>query len=102
MVSSISSMPNAEKRVRLDAECEAKDGSELQVHFNGSLNEVMALKDFLAPQLQDAAEHNAGIEFTLGFPEGMDLAAQGPEKIAERLGAYASGSAFIKATAVPR
>ena len=102
MVSSISSMPNAEKRVRLDAECEAKDGSELQVHFNGSLNEVMALKDFLAPQLQDAAERNAGIEFTLGFPEGMDLAAQGPEKIAERLGAYASGSAFIKATAVPR
>ncbi len=100
LVSSINSLPNAEKRVALTVDAETSQGSSLRLEFNGGLSEALPVREFLEPQLQDARERYVDVTFELSFTGGMSLASEAPEQLIERMGRYSSGSAYVKATAV--
>ena len=59
----------------------------------------MPVKDFLVPQLNAARERDVQATFILNFDRGLTLAGDSAEKFSERLAKFASGAAYVSATA---
>jgi hypothetical protein len=75
----------------------------MELVFHGSPEDALPVKDFLVPQLNAAAaaqkERDVSATFELVFETGLSLSADAPEKLGERLGKFASGAAYVAATA---
>lgn len=95
----VGAVANSEKRVKIEADYETRDGSELNLEFEGRVADAQPVKDFLDPQLRAAAERDIHVEFTIEFTEGLDLSGDEPEKLARRLCRFGAGSVFVRATA---
>ena len=53
----------------------------------------------MKPQLRDATNKNLEASFALTFAEGLPMQGDAPEKLTERLARFASGAAYVSATA---
>ncbi len=78
---------------------ETATGSRLEVDFTGTPQDAGPLKDFLDPQLRAAREKNVEVRFFLTFATGLSLAGDGAEKLTEQLTRFATGAAYVEATA---
>ena len=67
--------------------------------FTGVPTDAQPVKDFLEPQLRAAKEKNMQARFELGFTEGLALSGDAAEKLTEQLTRFATGSAYVEATA---
>lgn len=99
LLGAINTVSGAEKQVQLAAEYETKNGSSLNMEFEGQVSDAQSIKDFLQPQLRAASETNLEITFNLTYSNGLELSAKEPEKITEKLARFATGAVFVEAYA---
>jgi hypothetical protein len=103
MLGSLNAEKGCSKVVALRGGYETAAGGEMELVFHGSPEDALPVKDFLVPQLNAAAaaqkERDVSATFELVFETGLSLSADAPEKLGERLGKFASGAAYVAATA---
>lgn len=87
------------KRAVFEGGYETADGSTIEIEYQGTPADAQPLKDFLDPQLRAAKEKTLQARFELAFAEGLPLAADAPERLADQLTRFATGAAFVEATA---
>ena len=87
------------KQAKFEGGYETPNGSTMMVEFTGAPTDAQPVKDFLEPQLRAAKEKNMQARFELGFTEGLALSGDAVEKLTEQLTRYATGSAYVEATA---
>jgi len=88
-----------QKLAVIEGEYETSSGSTMKMTYRGSPADAQPLKDFLEPQLRAAKEKAMDASFELAFAEGLALSGDAPEKLTEQLTRFATGSAYVKATA---
>lgn len=103
MLGSLNAEKNCKKTVTLTGAYETASGGEMELTFRGSPDDALPVKDFLVPQLNAAAaakkERNVEATFELVFDPLLPLSADAPEKLGDRLSKFASGAAYVAATA---
>jgi hypothetical protein len=99
MLGSVNAEKGCAKQVKLEGGYVTTDGGEMQLEFKGTPGDAMPVKDFLVPQLNAARDRNVQATFVLTFNPGLPLAGDAAEKLAERLVKFASGAAYVSATA---
>jgi hypothetical protein len=99
LLSAVASIQGAEKKVSIDAEYETTDGGSLRMEFNGNPQDAGPLKEFLEPQFRAAKERSLNVTHLLVFADGLPVAGDAPEKLAEKLTRFATGAAFVEASA---
>ena len=92
----------ADKTVALAGGYETADGGVCELEFNGPLPDAQPVRDFLEPQLRAASSTHLQASIGLAFHDGLAMRGQAPEQLAEELCRFASGAAFVSATARPR
>jgi hypothetical protein len=95
----VNSIPKADKTVSLQGDYATANGSELSFEFQGSPQDAQPVKDFLDPQLRAATEKSVDMTFSVNFHEGLSLAGDEPEKLAERLTKFGTGAVYVEAVA---
>jgi hypothetical protein len=99
MLSSVNAEKGCSKQVKLAGGYVTSEGGEMQLEFTGAPGDAMPVKDFLVPQLNAARERDLQATFVLTFNPGFPLAGDAAEKLGERLAKFASGAAYVSATA---
>jgi hypothetical protein len=99
MLGSVNAEKGCAKQVKLTGGYVTSEGSEMQLEFTGGPLDAMPVKDFLVPQLNAARERDIQAVFVLTFNPGLPLAGDAAEKLGERLAKFASGAAYVTATA---
>ena len=99
LMGAVGGVPNAAKRMTLTGGYRTRETSELRLEYDGGIEDAKPLKEFLEAQLRDASDKNLEASFRLEFIEGMTLDGDAPEKLTERLTRFASGAAYVSATA---
>jgi hypothetical protein len=87
------------KEAHFEGAYETSAGSTMEILFSGLPTDAQPVKDFLEPQLRAAKEKNMQARFELGFTEGLALNGNAAEKLTEQLTRFATGSAYVEATA---
>jgi hypothetical protein len=87
------------KQAKFEGGYETTNGSTMMVEFTGAPTDAQPVKDFLEPQLRAAKEKNMQARFELGFTEGLTLSGDAVEKLTEQLTRFATGAAYVEATA---
>lgn len=87
------------KQAKLSGGYVTTEGGEMQLEFTGTPADALPVKDFLVPQLNAARERDVQATFILTFSPGLPLAGDAAEKLGERLAKFASGAAYVSATA---
>lgn len=87
------------KLVTINGGYETASGGTLELDFKGSPQDAAPVKDFLDPQLRAAKEKTVQIRFDLTFTSGLPMAGDAAEKITEQLTRFATGAAYVEATA---
>ena len=87
------------KQVAITGGYETTTGSRLEVDYAGTPQDAAPLKDFLDAQLRAAKEKTVEVRFDLSFSDGLAMDTDAPEKITEQLTRFATGAAYVEATA---
>lgn len=95
----VKSVPNALKRVELDASFETSNGSTAAFEFRGDIDDATALKDYLEPQFRAAKESDADVKFILDFEPPLPVQGPAVDGLVQRLTRLVSPSAHVQATA---
>jgi len=93
---------SAEVRASITGEFETPAGSSMELRFSGVPQDALPLRDFLDPQLKLAAEKDVTFILTLGFKDGLPTSGEAPAKLVEQLTRFATGAAYVEATAEPQ
>ena len=99
LLGAVGAVAGAQKKVNIAGGYETKDGAELQMEFTGSIADAQPVKEFLDAQLRAAASRSVEVGFELSFDDGLIMAGDAAEKLTERLSKFASGAAYVTATA---
>ncbi len=99
LVSGVGAVAGASKTVRLEGGYETRDGGSFELEFSGSPPDAQPVREFLQPQLRDAADSRIEASFELEFNDGLHLTGDSPEKLAEQLVRFASGATHVSASA---
>ena len=99
MLGSVNAEKGCTKQVKLSGGYVTTEGGEMNLEFTGAPGDAMPVKDFLVPQLNAARERAVEAQFILTFNPGLPLAGDTAEKLGERLAKFASGAAYVSATA---
>ena len=99
LLGAVSAVSGAERIVTITGGYETRDGGSFELEFRGPASDAQPLKEFLEPQLRDASSTTLTAGFELTFAEGLPMKGDAPEKLTERLVRFASGAAYVSATA---
>ena len=89
----------AEKRVEIKGGYETGEGGTMHLDFSGPLGDAQPVKEFLDPQIRAAASQSLEVCFQLDFTEGLAVKGDGPANLTTKLTRFASGAAYVEATA---
>lgn len=95
----VGALPETRKTVRYKGAYETREDSEFEISFRGSVRDADPLREFLEPQVRDAADHTLETRFELVFDGGLSLKGDAPEKLAERLSRFATSAVYVEAAA---
>jgi hypothetical protein len=96
----VGAIQQAEKKVLMTGGYETTDGALMELNFEGPPADAQPVKDFLDPQLRAAKDKTLSVTFSIAFAaEGLPLASDAPEKLAERLTKFGTGAAYVAITA---
>ncbi len=99
LLGAVGAVPGAEKIVTITGGYETRDGGSFELDFRGPVPDAQPVREFLEPQLRDAAARTVEAGFTLTFADGLPLPDGAAEKLTDRLCRFASGAAHVSATA---
>lgn len=99
LLGAVGAVPGADKQVTIEGGYETRDGGSFELEFRGPVPDAQPVKEFLQPQLRDASTANLQAGFQLTFAEGLPMQGDAAEKLTERLVRFASGAAYVSATA---
>ena len=101
LLSTIGGVSGASKVVRFTGGYETCDGGSFSLDFSGPAADAQPVKEFLEPQLRAAQTQDLEVGFALTFENGLPMQGDAAEKLADRLSRFASGAAYVSATAEP-
>ena len=81
---------------------ETREGGSFELKFRGPVSDAQSVRKFLEPQLRDASSRSSEAGFELTYEDGLSMQADAAEKLTERCGRFASGAAYVSATAEVR
>ena len=99
LLGAVGAISGAEKIVTIRGGYETREGGSFELEFQGPVPDAQPVKEFLEPQLRDASSRNLEVGFQLTFIAGLSMQGDAPEKLAARLARFASGAAYVSATA---
>lgn len=99
LLSAIGAVSGATKTVSFEGGYETGEGGSFELEFKGPVADAQPVREFLEPQLRDAAEKSLNAGFELTFPEGLPLRGDAPEKMTQSLSRFASSAAYVTANA---
>ena len=99
LLGAVGAVSGAEKIVTITGGYETREGGSFQLKFRGPVPDTQPVKEFLEPQLRDASTKDIEAGFQLTFAEGLSMQGDAAEKLTERLSRFASGAAYVSATA---
>ncbi len=99
LLGAVGAVSGAKKIVTVTGGYETREGGSFQLEFHGPVPDAQPVKEFLEPQLRDASTKDIEAEFRLTFAEGLSMQGGAAEKLTERLSRFASGAAYVSATA---
>jgi hypothetical protein len=99
LLGAVGAVAGAEKTVKFEGGYETRDGSALEIDFHGTVAEAQPVKEFLDAQMRAAAEKPLQSAFALKFERGLAMNGNAAETLTERLARFASGAAYVSATA---
>ena len=99
LLGAVGAVSGAEKTVTITGGYETREGGSFELEFRGPVPDAQPVKEFLEPQLRDATSKNLQAGFELTFAEGLSMRGDAAEKFTERLSKFASGAAYVSATA---
>ncbi len=99
LLGAVGAVPGAEKVVTITGGYETRDGGTFEMEFRGSVPDAQPVREFLEPQLRDAGSRKVEAKFELSFGAGLPMEGEAPETLTERLCRFASGAAYVSATA---
>lgn len=99
LLGSVGSVSGAKKKVTFEGGYETPDGGTFELEFHGSVPDAEPVREFLQTQLRGAASTSLRAEFELTFEKGLEMQGDGAEKLTTQLAKFASGAAYVSATA---
>ena len=99
LLGAVGAVSGAEKIVTIAGGYETREGGSFELDFRGPVPDAQPVKEFLEPQLRDASSKNLAAGFELTFAEGLSMHGDAAEKLTQRLARFASGAAYVSATA---
>lgn len=99
LLGAIGAVSGAERIVTIAGGYETRDGGSFELEFRGPVSDAQPVREFLEPQLRDASSRNLQAGFELTFESGLSMEGDAAEKLTERLSRFASGAAYVSATA---
>lgn len=99
LLGAVGAVSGADKSVSITGGYETRDGGSFMLEFRGSVPDAQPVREFLEPQLRDADSSDLQAGFELTFGEGLEMQGDAAEKLTERLAKFASGAAYVSATA---
>ena len=99
LLGAIGAVSGAERIVTITGGYETRDGGSFELEFRGPVSDAQPVREFLEPQLRDASSRNLEAGFELTFESGLSMEGDAAEKLTERLSRFASGAAYVSATA---
>lgn len=91
-------MPNATKRIELEASFETSSNSVATVTFKGHLDDAAPLKDYLEQQFRAASDSDASIAFILHFDPPLAVQGADADGVIQRLTRLVSPVAHVLIT----
>ena len=99
LLGAVGAVSRADKIVTMAGGYETREGGSFMLEFRGSVPDAQPVREFLEPQLRDADSTDLQAGFELTFEEGLAMQGEAAEKLTERLAKFASGAAYVSATA---
>ena len=99
LLGAVGAVSGADRIVTIEGGYETRDGGTFQLEFRGPVSDAQPVREFLEPQLRDAGATNIEAGFELTFEDGLSMKGEAAEKLTERLSRFASGAAYVSATA---
>ncbi len=99
LLGAVGAVSGADKSVTITGGYETREGGSFELEFRGPVSDAQPVKEFLEPQLRDASSKNLEAGFELTFVEGLSMQGDAAEKLTESLARFASGAAYVSATA---
>lgn len=93
----VKSVPNASKRIELEAQFETASQSEATITFKGDLEDATPLKDYLEPQFRAASDSDASVTYRLHFEPPLSVNEKAQEALVQRLTRLVSPVAHVLA-----
>lgn len=93
----VKSVPNATKRIELEAQFETPTKSEASISFKGDLDDAAPLKDYLEPQFRAASDSDASVTYRLHFDPPLSVQGPSAEGLIQRLTRLVSPVAHVLA-----
>ncbi len=100
LLNSMTGIPGAETSVEITAAYETSTGSTLDLTFEGAPKDALVVKEFLQPQFRSAGEKDLTMSYSLTYAAGLSLDGDEPQKLAERLARFATGTVEARAELV--
>ena len=99
LLGAVGAVPGAGRVVTMEGGYETRDGGTFELEFRGPVTDAQPVREFLEPQLRDASTTDLKAGFELTFEDGLSMTGDAAEKLTERLSRFASGAAYVSATA---
>jgi len=99
LLGAVGAVSGAAKVVTITGGYETRDGGTFEMEFRGPVPDAQPVREFLEPQLRDAGSRKVEAKFELSFGDGLPMEGDAPETLTERLCRFASGAAYVSATA---
>ena len=99
LLGAVGAVSGAEKTVTFTGGYETRNGGSFELAFRGPVADAQPVREFIEPQLRDASARTLQAGFELVFAEGLAMQGDAAEKLTERLCKFASGAAYVSATA---
>ena len=99
LLGAVGAVSGADKRITIEGSYETREGGSFELVFQGPLPDAQPVKEFLEPQLRAASFKDIEAGFQLTFAKGLSMRGDAAEKFTERLARFASGAAYVSATA---
>ena len=99
LLGAVGAVSGADKCVTITGGYETREGGSFELEFRGPVSDAQPVREFLEPQLRDASSRNLEAGFELTFENGLSMQGDEAEKLTERLVRFASGAAYVSASA---
>ena len=99
LLGAVGAVSGAEKTVTFEGGYETRNGGSFELEFRGPVADAQPVREFIEPQLRDASSRTLQAGFELVFAEGLAMQGDVAEKLTERLCKFASGAAYVSASA---